>query len=1608
MMRASLFRLSPLLLLVALAVFFVHDSRPASANVERAGDLDPTFSGDGKLTTDFGDNVNRIYNRAHAVAIQPDGKIVAAGYASGASDDFALARYNANGTLDTGFGTGGRVRTDINGAKDQAHAVALQSDGKIVVVGEAYNGANATGTQTDFAVARYNANGTLDTTFSGDGKATLDFGSVDEAWAVAIDNNGKIVVVGDSEDFAVARYNADGTLDTAFSDDGKLTTDFGNSTDLLFAVAVQSDNKIVVAGGGGDVGSYGFVLARYNVNGTLDTGFSGDGKVKTVFDQNATVRALAIQDDGKILAVGHHFNGNDQELVMARYNADGTLDNTFGSTNFGHSGTVVTNFGGTDFWVFGAALQANGKIVVAGVTGANLNSDFDGGNFRLARYTSSGALDGSFGSGGTVVTDFGHHDVGRAMAIQPDGNIVAAGYSRRSLHQDFALARYLGRGAPSSDALLSGLAVSQGPNANAVTEQTPFRPTTFNQYTTEYTALLSADTTHVTVTPTASEVNATISVVGAGGPLQQVASGRSSNPIPVAEHGTLNIVVTAEDGNARQTYSIRLRPASTDASLTGLRALYFRGSSPELLVIGEFHPDRTSYWAAVPDATGYEDFGVPMAVMVTPTLDLSTSSVTVNGEAVVSDGLSSPINLEPGDNVITVRVTAGDGTTTRDYTVTVRRLPPGVTDWSPTLKPKALGGKQGCRNGVDGAECSDAAVLSDSQFNVNSGGYGHAQTTTHRVEELTVEQVHQVGSDTQYRIVFTVASDRPVNINRMTLGIEYNGEALRLPLPHATRQGNTWTWLKWTDSSVLDWGRRSAVKVRLHASTTDLDKVRVYYDAMRDDQPVEGFSRWDIAREKSYDFGSHGLNRFGRAWIAVIPGQFASLNPGQGKLTTTHAKLRLAGTTPGSSIGYAKGAINQPPPEFSYLPLLDDGFTEPIELDPASKNTYVWVKVSHGVQGVPGFTEHTLQEHTHLVIIDPPPRTYTLTPQARVAEGEEAALSLSLGSPASAGGVSFTVSADYPDGGATAEDVGQFAAAVTVPEGQRSVEIIIPTVDDEAIEEDEERFTVRVAHVGEPAWAVDPQGTDTAVVTIVDNDEPPEGPEPWDIRVAPGDGTLTVTWKVGSRDGVEDSDIWHVLRWSQEFGVWNNPRDPRAVGKNDGFSVDPGLTSYTITDLENGVATGVFIRSMVGHRNNMSEREGKSSQWVRVKGEHTTPVAPPNAAPTVAAAIADATIVNENGTKEVSLAGVFGDADNDTLFVTANSSDESVATVAVSADYSTLTVTAKARGTATITVTAADGRGGSVEDSFTVKVKAAPTVALAIADISGLEADDSRNVSLSGAFSDPDGDAVTVTNVASSDSAIAAVSVSIDGATSAITGLTVLAKSEGTATITVTAQDADGNTVQDAFDVTVNAAAEQLQKANNPPTVANAIADATIVNEGGSHQVSLSSVFSDADGDALTIKATSSSGKVATAEVASDQSSLTVTAKARGSATITVTASDGYGGSVSDSFAVRVKAAPGGGLGHRRRERTAGRRNPRGLDVGRLQRRRRRQPDRHSSVLGRGQSHRVRVRRRFQANAQRGVRGNRDHHGHGRGCRRQPGQRRLRRNGDREHRLPVL
>ena len=440
------------------------------------------------------------------------------------------------------------------------------------------------------------------------------------------------------------------------------------------------------------------------------------------------------------------------------------------------------------------------------------------------------------------------------------------------------------------------------------------------------------------------------------------------------------------------------------------------------------------------------------------------------------------------------------------------------------------------------------------------------------------------------------------------------------------------------------------------------------------------------------------------------------------------------------------------------------------------------------------------------------------------------------------------------------------------------------------------------------------EGTATITVTARDADNnqvsdafdvtveqaAPAGPEPRNFQVVPGDGVITVSWDPapfyykGRRIG--DDRIKHALRWWVGSG-WANPVGENGFGPNDGIHVENGVTSYTITGLTNGVAVEANVRAFFGsnyQEGAMNKGESStSSRWVR--SGVATPTAP-NQAPTVASAISDATIANETGTHQVSLSGVFTDADSDALTVKASSSNESVANVSVSADYATLTVSAQGRGTATVTVTADDGEA-TVGDTFTVTVKAAPVVTSAITDVSGLEVEDTREVSLSGVFSDADGDSLTVTANSSNDT-VATVAVAADHS-----GLTLTGRGAGTATITVTAQDADGNTVSDAFDVTV-------VQANNPPTVASAINDATIVNESGTHQASLSGVFSDADQDSLAITATSSNEQAATVSVSADYTTLTVSAQSRGTTTITVNAADGNGGSVEDTFTVTVKAAP--------------------------------------------------------------------------------------------------
>ena len=402
------------------------------------GDLDPTFGVGGKVTTDFASRSDF----ALGVAIQPDGKIVAAGHsADGTGFDnvnFALARYGLDGSLDAGFGSGGKVTTDFGGGFDAAAAVAVQADARIVAVGSGV--IVATG-RTGFALARYNPDGSLDTTFGGDGRVTIDFGiafrPVTSGNAVAIQADGKIVAAGSAgtageNDFALARFNSDGSLDTSFGSGGKVLTPFGGY-EFAFELAIQADGKIVAAGHTDRFGEDGFdfALARYNPDGSLDAGFGSGGKVTTHFGSTFFEAAygVAIQADGKIVAAGTGAG----DFALARYNPNGSLD-----TNFGLGGKVTTDIGGSGNANADAA-QADGRITAVGSTSA--------GDFTLVQYRPDGSLDGSFGNGGTVTTDFSATDNAFDVAIQGDGKIVAAGGTIGTGFSDFALARYENGGA---------------------------------------------------------------------------------------------------------------------------------------------------------------------------------------------------------------------------------------------------------------------------------------------------------------------------------------------------------------------------------------------------------------------------------------------------------------------------------------------------------------------------------------------------------------------------------------------------------------------------------------------------------------------------------------------------------------------------------------------------------------------------------------------------------------------------------------------------------------------------------------------------------------------------------------------------------------------------------------------------------------------------------------------------------------------------------------------------------------------------------------------------------------------------------------------------------
>ena len=356
MRRGYLARQSRLIGRAAIAAVCALAVSAPIAAAAAPGDLDTSFSADGKQTLDFGGTGPGTH-----VALTPDGRIVVVGSTDATGGgDFAVARFGSDGTPDGTFGSGGKTTLGTGAAvNDTGGGVVVLADERIVVSGQG----NAT---QDFVTKRLNADGTLDTSFAGAGAGTsvVDFGGVDTVNAMLQQPDGKLVLVGSTSagggDFAIARLNADGTPDTGFSGDGMQTVDFGGA-DTANAVALAPDGKIVVAGQGG--ASSDMAVTRLNPDGSVDTAFAPatPGTAFVDFGGMDAGNGVAIQADGKIVVDGGTDAVGSGDFAVARLNADGSLD-----ASFSGDGKLTAGFAAPTEQALALAIQQNGRIVVFG------------------------------------------------------------------------------------------------------------------------------------------------------------------------------------------------------------------------------------------------------------------------------------------------------------------------------------------------------------------------------------------------------------------------------------------------------------------------------------------------------------------------------------------------------------------------------------------------------------------------------------------------------------------------------------------------------------------------------------------------------------------------------------------------------------------------------------------------------------------------------------------------------------------------------------------------------------------------------------------------------------------------------------------------------------------------------------------------------------------------------------------------------------------------------------------------------------------------------------------------------------------------------------------
>lgn len=425
-----------------LAAFVFMVAACFTGNVFAGGELDPAFGVNGKVT--YG-NTSLSEDAAGDVKIQSDGKIVVAGVTriNQSPGDIMLVRLHSNGQPDNSFGFLGKVVTDLGG-NETPSGIDIQSGGKIVVVGT-----KIVANSPEIFVIRYNANGTLDTTFGKSGKVFLKYNNLGTNGHDCIVTKDGIIVLGSGQLPSINGLTIFDALLVKLLPNGALNTSFGAggmaigpaSFDTFSSEAIQLPNeKILVAGGAWPSGNPPDLLslARYHANGALDTSFGQNGRA--VLGINSSVptynvaRALAVDALGRIVVPA--FDA-DQDFPVVRFSSSGLVDTSFGipagqiqmgvATLPWNSGANTRNYS--------VAIQADGKVVTAGNYGST---------FALARYTLSGAPDATFNGNGLMAASMGATtSVALKLAIQPDGRIVAVGKRGVDSDADFAIARFL-------------------------------------------------------------------------------------------------------------------------------------------------------------------------------------------------------------------------------------------------------------------------------------------------------------------------------------------------------------------------------------------------------------------------------------------------------------------------------------------------------------------------------------------------------------------------------------------------------------------------------------------------------------------------------------------------------------------------------------------------------------------------------------------------------------------------------------------------------------------------------------------------------------------------------------------------------------------------------------------------------------------------------------------------------------------------------------------------------------------------------------------------------------------------------------------------------------